>query len=159
MKKFYLLAVAILLSVSILNAQKVIVVDDSIVRGTTSRRIVRMLKEAGAKEVHLRISSPPTIGACFYGVDTPDKDKLIASNMSVDEIFNKKKFDLIDDTTIQKYKNTCLQQLNEIKKQEEKAQQEMQKEQELRKKIENFKLQDCEKFANQRKFQDIKTID
>ncbi len=64
----------------------VIVIDDSIVRGTTSRRIVKMLKEAGAKEVHMRISSPPTTDPCFYGVDTPNKEKLIAANMSVEEI-------------------------------------------------------------------------
>ncbi|MBU0631518.1 amidophosphoribosyltransferase [bacterium] len=70
----------------IINGKSVIVVDDSIVRGTTSRRIVRMLKDAGAREVHMRISSPPTTDPCFYGVDTPDKDKLIAANMSIDEI-------------------------------------------------------------------------
>ncbi|MDD5157499.1 amidophosphoribosyltransferase [Sulfurimonas sp.] len=70
----------------IIKGKVVIVIDDSIVRGTTSRRIVRMLKEAGAKEVHMRVSSPPTTDPCFYGVDTPDKDKLIAANMSVDEI-------------------------------------------------------------------------
>jgi len=64
----------------------IIVIDDSIVRGTTSRRIVKMLKEAGAKEVHMRISSPPTTDPCFYGVDTPNKDKLIAANMTVEEI-------------------------------------------------------------------------
>ena len=71
---------------NVIEGKKVIVIDDSIVRGTTSRRIVRMLKEAGASEVHMRISSPPTTDPCFYGVDTPDKDKLIAANMSVDEI-------------------------------------------------------------------------
>ena len=70
----------------VIKGKKVVVIDDSIVRGTTSRRIVRMLKEAGAAEVHMRISSPPTTDPCFYGVDTPDKDKLIAANMSVDEI-------------------------------------------------------------------------
>jgi len=70
----------------IIKDKVVIVIDDSIVRGTTSRRIVKMLKEAGAKEVHMRISSPPTTDPCFYGVDTPNKDKLIAANMSVDEI-------------------------------------------------------------------------
>ena len=64
----------------------IIVIDDSIVRGTTSRRIVKMLKEAGAKEVHMRISSPPTTDPCFYGVDTPNKEKLIAANMSVEAI-------------------------------------------------------------------------
>ncbi len=72
--------------VDLIKGKKLVVIDDSIVRGTTSRRIVRMLKEAGAKEVHMRISSPPTTDPCFYGVDTPDKDKLIASNMSTEEI-------------------------------------------------------------------------
>lgn len=70
----------------IIRGKRVIVVDDSIVRGTTSRRIIRMLKEAGASEVHMRVSSPPTTDPCFYGVDTPTKEKLIAANMSVDEI-------------------------------------------------------------------------
>jgi len=70
----------------IIKGKRVIVVDDSIVRGTTSKRIIRMLKEAGAAEVHMRISSPPTTDPCYYGVDTPDKDKLIASNMSTKEI-------------------------------------------------------------------------
>jgi len=70
----------------IIKGKRVVVVDDSIVRGTTSKRIIRMLKEAGAKEVHMRISSPPTTDPCFYGVDTPDKDKLIAANMSTKEI-------------------------------------------------------------------------
>ena len=70
----------------IIKGKRVIVIDDSIVRGTTSRRIVKMLKEAGASEVHMRISSPPTTDPCFYGVDTPNKEKLIAANMSVEEI-------------------------------------------------------------------------
>jgi len=70
----------------IIKGKRVIVVDDSIVRGTTSRRIIRMLKEAGAKEVHMRVSSPPTTDPCFYGVDTPDKENLIAANMSNQEI-------------------------------------------------------------------------
>ncbi len=70
----------------LIEGKRIIVVDDSIVRGTTSRRIIRMLKEAGAAEVHMRISSPPTTDPCFYGVDTPNKEKLIAANMSVDEI-------------------------------------------------------------------------
>ena len=70
----------------IIKGKKVIVIDDSIVRGTTSRRIVRMLKEAGASEVHMRVSSPPTTNPCFYGVDTPNKDKLIAANMTRDAI-------------------------------------------------------------------------
>ena len=72
--------------VDLIQGKRLIVVDDSIVRGTTSRRIVRMLKEAGAAEVHMRISSPPTTDPCYYGVDTPDKEKLIAANMSVQEI-------------------------------------------------------------------------
>ena len=72
--------------VEIIKGKKVIVVDDSIVRGTTSLRIVKMLKEAGASEVHMRISSPPTTDPCYYGVDTPDKEHLIASQMSQDEI-------------------------------------------------------------------------
>jgi amidophosphoribosyltransferase len=70
----------------LIKGKSIIVVDDSIVRGTTSRQIVRMLKAAGAREVHMRISSPPTTDPCFYGVDTPDKDKLIASNMTNEEI-------------------------------------------------------------------------
>jgi len=70
----------------VIKGKIVIVVDDSIVRGTTSRRIIRMLKEAGASEVHMRVSSPPTTDPCFYGVDTPDKENLIAANMSIDEI-------------------------------------------------------------------------
>jgi amidophosphoribosyltransferase len=70
----------------IIKGKRVIVIDDSIVRGTTSRRIIRMLKEAGAKEVHMRVSSPPTTDPCYYGVDTPDKKNLIAANMSIQEI-------------------------------------------------------------------------
>ncbi len=70
----------------IIKGKRVIVVDDSIVRGTTSRRIIRMLKEAGASEVHMRVSSPPTTDPCYYGVDTPDKEHLIASRMSNQEI-------------------------------------------------------------------------
>lgn len=70
----------------VITGKRVIVIDDSIVRGTTSRRIIRMLKEAGAKEVHMRISSPPTTDPCFYGVDTPDKENLIAANMTTKEI-------------------------------------------------------------------------
>jgi amidophosphoribosyltransferase len=61
-------------------------IDDSIVRGTTSRKIVAMIRAAGAKEVHMRISCAPTVGPCHYGVDTPRRSELIASNHSVDEI-------------------------------------------------------------------------
>ena len=68
-----------------LRGKRVVVVDDSIVRGTTGQKIVSMLKNAGAKEVHVRISSPPTISPCFYGIDTPSKRELIAANQSVEE--------------------------------------------------------------------------
>jgi len=71
---------------SILAGKKVILIDDSIVRGTTSRKIVRMVRDAGAREVHMRISCPPTVSPCFYGVDTPCKDQLIASSKSLEEI-------------------------------------------------------------------------
>src|SRR6266704_2105606 len=71
---------------SLLEGKRIVLIDDSIVRGTTSRKIVRMVRSAGAKEVHMRISCPPTISPCFYGVDTPSKDQLIAANKSVEEI-------------------------------------------------------------------------
>jgi amidophosphoribosyltransferase len=71
---------------STLKGKRVIVVDDSIVRGTTSRKIVKMLRDAGAAEIHMRISSPPTRWPCFYGIDTPSRAELIASNHSVEEI-------------------------------------------------------------------------
>src|SRR5215472_12176265 len=71
---------------SLLQAKRIVLIDDSIIRGTTSRKIVRMVRNAGAKEVHMRISCPPTISPCFYGVDTPRKKELIAANKSVEEI-------------------------------------------------------------------------
>ncbi len=71
---------------SLLEGRRIILIDDSIIRGTTSRKIVRMCRLAGAKEVHLRISCPPTISPCFYGVDTPSKKDLIAANSSVEQI-------------------------------------------------------------------------
>jgi amidophosphoribosyltransferase len=71
---------------SLLEGKRVVLIDDSIVRGTTSRKIVRMVRSAGAKEVHMRISCPPTVSPCFYGVDTPSKKELIAANKSVEEI-------------------------------------------------------------------------
>jgi len=71
---------------SLLEGKRVILIDDSIVRGTTSKKIVRLVRGAGAKEVHMRISCPPTISPCFYGVDTPSKKELIAANKSVEEI-------------------------------------------------------------------------
>jgi amidophosphoribosyltransferase len=70
----------------VLEGKRVVVVDDSIVRGTTSRKIIRMLRDAGAKEVHMRISSPPTVSPCYYGIDTPTRKELIASSHSVEEI-------------------------------------------------------------------------
>ena len=71
---------------TLLEGKRVILIDDSIIRGTTSRKIVRMVRAAGATEVHLRISCPPTISPCFYGVDTPSKKDLIAANKSIEEI-------------------------------------------------------------------------
>lgn len=71
---------------SLLEGKRVVLIDDSIVRGTTSRKIVRMVRSAGAKEVHMRISCPPTISPCFYGVDTPRKKELIAANNTVEQI-------------------------------------------------------------------------
>jgi amidophosphoribosyltransferase len=71
---------------SILDGKRVIVIDDSIVRGTTSKKIVEMVRLAGAKEVHLRIAAPTTISPCYYGIDTPTKEELIGSHMSVEQI-------------------------------------------------------------------------
>ena len=71
---------------SILEGKRVVLIDDSIVRGTTSRKIVKMVKAAGAREVHLRISCPPTISPCFYGVDTPSRTELIAASHTTEEI-------------------------------------------------------------------------
>jgi amidophosphoribosyltransferase len=71
---------------SIIEGKRVVLVDDSIVRGTTSRKIVRMIRGAGAREVHMRISCPPTISPCFYGVDTPRRSELIAATHTLEEI-------------------------------------------------------------------------
>jgi amidophosphoribosyltransferase len=71
---------------ALLKGKRVVLVDDSVVRGTTSRKIREMIAEAGAAEVHFRIASPPTAWPCFYGVDTPERDKLIAASMTEDEI-------------------------------------------------------------------------
>jgi amidophosphoribosyltransferase len=70
---------------SIIAGKRIAIIDDSIVRGTTSRKIVKMLTDAGAKEVHLRISSPPILYSCFYGIDTPDEKELIAHKYSLEE--------------------------------------------------------------------------
>ena len=71
---------------ALVAGKRVVLVDDSIVRGTTSRKIVMMLKSAGAAEVHLRVSSPPTAHPCFYGIDTPERRELIAANQTIDEV-------------------------------------------------------------------------
>lgn len=70
----------------LIEGRRVVLIDDSIVRGTTSKKIVRMVREAGAREVHMRISCPPSVSPCYYGVDTPNKSDLIAAQMSVEEI-------------------------------------------------------------------------
>jgi amidophosphoribosyltransferase len=71
---------------SLVDGKRVVVVDDSLVRGTTSRKIVKMLRGAGAREVHLRISAPPTTHPCFYGIDTPTRSELVAASHSIEEI-------------------------------------------------------------------------
>ena len=71
---------------SVLEGRRVILIDDSIVRGTTSRKIVKMVRAAGAKEVHMRIACPPTISPCFYGVDTPNRSELIAATHTLDQV-------------------------------------------------------------------------
>jgi amidophosphoribosyltransferase len=71
---------------AVLQGKRVILVDDSIVRGTTSRKIVEMVRAAGAREVHMRISSPPTTHSCFYGIDTPERAKLLAARYSIEEM-------------------------------------------------------------------------
>jgi amidophosphoribosyltransferase len=71
---------------ALIKGKRVILVDDSVVRGTTSRKIKEMIIDAGAAEVHFRIASPPTAWPCFYGVDTPEREKLLASTMSEEEM-------------------------------------------------------------------------
>lgn len=83
-------------NVGALAGKRVVVVDDSIVRGTTSRKLIRMIRSAGATEVHLRISAPPTISPCFYGIDTPKKEELIAATHTIEEI---KKYLEVDSLT------------------------------------------------------------
>lgn len=70
----------------VVEGKRIVVIDDSLVRGTTSKKIVNMLRKAGAKEIHFLLSSPPVISPCYYGIDTPTKEELIAANMSVEEI-------------------------------------------------------------------------
>ncbi|MDR0953202.1 MAG: hypothetical protein LBM71_03315 [Elusimicrobiota bacterium] len=71
---------------TILQGKKIVLIDDSLVRGTTSKKIVKLLKDNGAKEVHLALSSPKVISPCFYGINTPTKEELIAHQMTVEEI-------------------------------------------------------------------------
>src|SRR5204863_9104826 len=71
---------------SVLEGRRVILIADSIVRGTTSRKSVKMVRAAGAKEVHMRIACPPTISPCFYGVDTPNRSELIAATHTLDQV-------------------------------------------------------------------------
>ena len=71
---------------ALIQGKSIVLVDDSIVRGTTSLKIVQMMREAGAREVHMRIASPPTRHSCFYGVDTPERAKLLAAQMNVAEM-------------------------------------------------------------------------
>jgi len=73
-------------NLAVIKGKRVVLIDDSIVRGTTSKKIVQMIRDAGAKEVHMLIASPPTIAPCFYGVDTPDKKDLIAANYNIEEV-------------------------------------------------------------------------
>ena len=70
----------------VIEGKRVVVIDDSLVRGTTSKGLVGMIRAAGAREVHLRLGSPPITGPCYYGIDTPSRDELIAANYSRDEI-------------------------------------------------------------------------
>ncbi|HPU15475.1 MAG TPA: amidophosphoribosyltransferase, partial [Polymorphobacter sp.] len=71
---------------AMIDGKRIVLIDDSIVRGTTSLKIVQMLRDAGAAEVHMRIASPPTRHSCFYGVDTPERSKLLAANMDVERM-------------------------------------------------------------------------
>jgi amidophosphoribosyltransferase len=92
---------------SLLAGKRVVLIDDSIVRGTTSRKIVRMVRDSGATEVHVRISCPPTISPCYYGVDTPEKSQLIAANKSVEEIRNYIGADSLAYLSLQGMRDAC----------------------------------------------------
>ncbi len=92
---------------SLLEGKRVVLIDDSIVRGTTSLKIVRMIRNAGAREVHMRISCPPTISPCYYGVDTPSKSQLIAANKSVEEIRQYIRADSLAYLSLEGLKKAC----------------------------------------------------
>jgi len=97
---------------SIIDGKKLIVIDDSIVRGTTSKRIVKMLKNAGAIEVHFRVASPEIKFPCFYGIDTPTKDELISSRMSKDELCKYIGADSLEFLSIDDLKNSIGKEFN-----------------------------------------------
>jgi amidophosphoribosyltransferase len=99
---------------SIIEGKRVILIDDSIVRGTTSKKIVRMIRNAGAREVHMRISCPPTISPCYYGVDTPSKKHLIAANKSIEEIRDFIGADSLAYLSIDGLKKACGEGLNGV---------------------------------------------
>ncbi len=92
---------------AVLEGKRVILIDDSLVRGTTSRKLVRMVRSAGAKEVHMRISCPPTISPCFYGVDTPTKNQLIAAVKSIEEIREFLEADSLSYLSLEGLKKSC----------------------------------------------------
>lgn len=87
-----------------IKGKRLVILDDSIVRGTTSRRLVKILREAGAKEIHFRSASPPIIAPCFLGIDTPNKDQLISANKTIDELKNYLEVDSLDFLTIHNLK-------------------------------------------------------
>lgn len=91
---------------SMIEGKSLLVIDDSIVRGTTSKRIVRMLKEAGAKEVHFRVASPEIKFPCYYGIDTPTKEELISNNMSKDEVCKYIEADTLEYLSVEDLKNS-----------------------------------------------------
>jgi amidophosphoribosyltransferase len=91
----------------VIEGKRVVLIDDSIVRGTTSRKLVRMVRNAGAREVHMRISCPPTISPCFYGVDTPNKKHLIAAVKSVEEIREFLEADSLSYLSLEGLKKAC----------------------------------------------------
>ncbi len=92
---------------AVLQGKRVIVVDDSVVRGTTSRKIVKMVRDAGAREVHVRVSSPPTKWPCFYGIATPTREELIASSQSTEEIAKYLEADSVGYLTLDALINAC----------------------------------------------------
>jgi amidophosphoribosyltransferase len=92
---------------NLLQDKRIILIDDSIIRGTTSRKIVRMVRAAGAKEVHMRISCPPTTSPCYYGVDTPRKQELIAANNTIEEIRRFIEADSLAYLSLEGLQNAC----------------------------------------------------